>query len=80
MATVDTLRDNLIDKLLTISNKEYLSALNELVEKSTSNNELVQLTEAQISMLKLSDKDIESGNLISHEQLNKNDLKWLNEM
>jgi hypothetical protein len=80
MATIDVLRDNLIDKLLTISNKEYLSALNDLVDKSTSGNELVQLTEAQISMLKLSDKDIESGNLISHEQLNKNDLKWLNEM
>jgi len=80
MATIDVLRDSLIDKLLTISNKEYLSALNELVERSISNDSPVHLTEAQISMLKLSDKDIESGNLISHEQLNQNDLKWLNEM
>lgn len=79
MATVDTLRDNLIDKLLTISNKEYLSALNELVEKSTSNNELVQLTEAQISMLKLSDTDIAMGRLISQEQLDKDDLAWIEE-
>jgi hypothetical protein len=79
MATVDTLRDNLIDKLLTISNKEYLSALNELVEKSTSNNELVQLTEVQISMLKLSDTDIVMGRLISQEQLDKDDLAWLEE-
>ncbi|MDO3640769.1 hypothetical protein [Mucilaginibacter sp. L3T2-6] len=80
MATIDTIRDRLIDKLLTISNKEYLNALNELVEKSVSGDKLVQLTDAQIEMLKLSDKDIESGNLISHEDLNKNDLKWLNEL
>ena len=58
MATVDTLRDNIIDKLLTISNKEYLSALNQLVESSSVDKGLVNLTPKQISMLKLSDQDI----------------------
>jgi len=77
MATVDTLRNDLIDKLLTISNKEYLLALNQLVEKSAVNNDTVSLTEEQISMLKMSDKDIEAGRLISQEQLDKNDLEWL---
>jgi hypothetical protein len=37
-------------------------------------NNTIKLTEAQIEMLKLSDNDIESGNLISHEQLNEMDL------
>jgi len=77
MATVDTLRNNLIDKLLAISNKEYLLALNHLVENSTINNEAVKLTEEQVLMLELSDKDIEAGRIISQEQLDKNDLEWL---
>jgi hypothetical protein len=80
MATIETLRDTLIDKLLTISNKEYLLALNQLVEKGTEKNAVVNLTEAQISILKLSDLDILEGRLISQEQLDKNDLKWLNEI
>jgi hypothetical protein len=77
MATVDTLRDHIIDKLLTISNKEYLSALNQLVESSTVDKGLVNLTAEQISMLKLSDQDIENGRLIPQDQLDKNDLEWL---
>jgi hypothetical protein len=77
MATVDTLRNKLIDKLLTISNKEYLLALNRLVETSTINNDPVKLTDEQILMLQLSDDDINAGRTISQEQLDKNDLEWL---
>ena len=77
MATVDVLRDTIIDKLLTISNKEYLSALNQLVESSSVEKGSVNLSAEQISMLKLSDQDIENGRLISQDQLDKNDLEWL---
>jgi len=79
MTTVDTLRDSLIDKLLAISNEEYLIALNQLVEKSNMSNEPVQLTEHQIQLLKLSDDDIQAGRLISHDELYKNTLAWLKE-
>ena len=79
MATVDTLRNNLIDKLLTISNKDYLVALNKLVENSTLDI-TVKLTDEQILMLKLSDKNIEMGKVISQEQLDKNDLQWLKKL
>jgi hypothetical protein len=77
MATVDTLRNNLIDKLHTISNKEYLLALNKLVESSAVDNDAVKLTREQISMLQLSDNDIKAGKLISQEELDQNDLEWL---
>lgn len=79
MTTVDTLRDSLIDKLLAISNEEYLTALNKLVEKSNMSNEPVKLTEQQIELLKLSDDDIQTGRLISHDELYKNTLAWLKE-
>ena len=80
MATVDTLRNNLIDKLLTISNKDYLVALNQLVENSTLSNDVVQLTREQILMLQLSDDDIKNGRTISQDQLDKEDLEWLREL
>jgi hypothetical protein len=80
MATVDTLRNDLIDKLLSISNKDYLQALNKLVENSSSAQEKVQLTEEQILMLQLSDDDIKAGRLTSQQDLDKSDLEWLKEL
>jgi len=41
------------------------------------NNNIVKLTEEQISILNLSDKDIEAGKLIPQEVLDINDLEWL---
>jgi hypothetical protein len=78
MPTVETLRNDLIDKLLTISNKDYLFALNKLVEKNTVTDAPIQLSRSQIAMLQLSDDDITHGRLISQEDLDKRDLEWLN--
>jgi hypothetical protein len=77
MNRADILRNNIIDKLLTISNKDYLSALYQLVESSTVDNDIVKLSDEQILMLKLSDKDIEAGRIISQEELDKSDMQWL---
>jgi hypothetical protein len=77
MATVDNLRNSIIDKLLTITNKKYLLALYQLVEKSSVEQDTVKLTQEQVLMLELSDEDIKTGKLISQEQLDKEDLQWL---
>jgi hypothetical protein len=79
MSTVNHLRNGIIDKLLTISNKNYLAALYQLVENSASEEDIIQLSEEQLMMLQLSDKDIQSGKVISQNQLDKDDLKWLKE-
>ena len=80
MAAVDHLRNNIIDKLLTITNKDYLSALYKLVEKSSVDNDKVKLTKEQILMLQLSDADIKNGRLVSQEEVDKSDLKWLKKL
>ena len=80
MATTDTLRNSIINKLLTITNKDYLSALYKLVEKSSVDSDIVKLTNEQVLMLKLSDKDIEKGKLISQNELDKRDSEWLKEL
>lgn len=77
MTRADILRNNIIDKLLTISNQDYLSALYQLIEKSSVDNDIVKLSDEQILMLKLSDKDIEAGKLISQDDLDKSDIQWL---
>lgn len=79
MATADHIRNGIIEKLLTISNKDYLSALFQLIKSSPAEDK-ISLSEEQIVMLKLSDKDIKDGKLIQHSQLDKSDLKWLREL
>ena len=74
MRTTDILRNSIIDKRLTISNKDYLSALLSLVEKSSVDKDKIELTKEQILMLELSDKDIKNGKLISQSQIEKSDL------
>jgi hypothetical protein len=80
MTTTDHIRNGIIEQLLTISNKDYLTALFQLVKNSPADKETVKLTEEQIVMLKLSDRDIKEGKLIAQSQLDKSDLKWLKEL
>ena len=77
MAAADNIRNSIIDKLLTITNKDYLSALYQLVQKSSVDNDVVKLSDEQLLMLKLSDSDIENNCLIAQDQLDKNDLEWM---
>ncbi len=80
MNRVDSLRNSIIEKLLTISNKDYLAALYKLVENSSVDNDIVKLSDEQILLLQLSEKDIIDGKLISQDDLDKNDLQWLREL
>jgi len=77
MRTVDNLRNNIIDKLLTISNKDYLSALDQLIEKSSVDKDFIKLSDDQILMLNMSDEDIKNHRYISQDELDKTDLEWL---
>ena len=77
MSAADNIRNNIIDKLLTISNKDYLSALYQLVSTSSVNEDIIQLSESQILMLNMSDEDIKNGRIVPHDELDKIDLEWL---
>lgn len=79
MSQVDVLRNGIIEKLLAISNKDYLRALYHLIDNKQE-DDLVLLSEEQILMLKLSERDIQEGKFISQKDLDKNDLKWLKEL
>ena len=80
MTKADTIRNSTIDKLLTISNTDYLTSLLRLLEKSNADTDIVKLSKEQIEMLKLSDDDILNNRLLSQSDLDKEDLKWLREL
>ncbi len=48
--------------------------------RSAADSGKVKLTKAQIQILQLSDADIKNGKLISQEDVDKSDLKWLKEL
>ncbi len=77
MDTADNIRNNIIDKLLTISNKEYLTALYKLISKSSVENDAIQLSDDQLLMLNMSEDDIKNNRIVSQEELDKLDLEWL---
>jgi hypothetical protein len=79
MSQADIIRNGIIDKLLAISDKEYLLALSRLVESSSVNNEKIKFTPEQLLMLQMSENDIVNGRVLTQEELDKSDLKWLNE-
>ena len=78
MAQVDVIRNGIIDKLLAISDKEYLLALLRLVDNRAVEDEKIKLTKEQKLMLEMSEVDIQNGRIISQSDIDKNDLEWLN--
>lgn len=80
MTTVDKIRNELIDKILSIRNKDFLMALDKLISSSESQLDIVELTDEQKLMLEMSEKDIQEGKLISQDAMNKRNLEWLNAM
>lgn len=78
MATIDNIRNGLIDKILSIRNKDFLEALDKIVSSSSSNQDVVTLSDSQKAMLKMSEEDLEKGRIISQEEMMNRNLAWLN--
>lgn len=80
MGEVDKIRNGLIDKILSIKNKDFLEELHQLIASSSSSSEIVELTNEQKTMLEMSEQDINNGQLISQEAMDRRNLEWLNTM
>ena len=80
MTTVENIRNGLIDKILSIKNIDILEALDKLISVSSLESDTVLLTDEQKILLEMSEKDIEAGNLISQEAMDKRNLEWLDTM
>lgn len=70
----------MIDKILTIKNKDFLEVLDKLISLSTFQSDTLELNREQKKMLEMSEDEIEKGKLISQEAMDKRNLEWLNEL
>jgi hypothetical protein len=77
METVDQIRNSLIGKILTITNTDYLLALNNLISSSSVATAEIELTEEQELMLLMSEDDIHYGRTISQDDLKSKTKAWL---
>ncbi len=69
MTTVDNLRNDLIDKIMTINNEDNLAALNNLLSAGTTDMQPFPLTEEQELMLQMSEDDIKYGRTVSQDEM-----------
>ncbi|MBW2963033.1 hypothetical protein [Mesonia aestuariivivens] len=70
----------MIDKILSIRNKDFLVAFDKLITSSASESDIIELTKELKIMLEMSKQDIKNGKLISQEAMHKRNLEWLNPM
>ncbi len=80
MSSTNKIRSGLIYKILSIKNRDFLEALDQLVSTSSSESEIVELSNEQKTMLEMSEKDIKNGQLISQEAMDRRNSEWLNAM
>lgn len=79
MTTVDHIRNNLIDKILTINDKDFMIALDNLISVSTSTQNVFDFTDEQKLMLQMSEDDISHSRTIAQEKLKTKTRAWLQE-
>lgn len=79
MATIDKIKSDLIDKISSIQNRDFLKALDVLVSANSIQSEPVKLSPDQKIMLEMSERDIKKGRLIDQDALEKRNMEWLNE-
>ncbi len=71
MTKVDSLRNEIIEKVLCINDTDYLNAINQLVNKQSITAAISTLTKEQQLLLNLSEEDILQNRTISQEELMK---------
>ena len=79
MAIIHKIKSDLIDKIISIQNRDFLKALDVLVSANSIQSEPVKLSPDQKIMLEMSERDIKKGRLIDQDALEKRNMEWLNE-
>jgi hypothetical protein len=76
---VNDLKYNLLDKLISVRDISVLQKINDLIGSVDINTPIFKTTDSQRQMLTKSEEDIANGNMISDDELNEEEDRWLNE-
>ena len=73
------LKYSLLDKLISVRDLSLLQQVNEIIGNVDVNSSVIKVTDAQRQMLKASEEDIMEGRIITNEDVDAEEDKWLNE-
>lgn len=79
MATIVEMKNELIDQIMAIDDKDLLVDLSNFVTFRTETDEPIKLSQYQKLMLEMSEEDFKHGRTISHEDLMRKTSEWLKE-
>jgi hypothetical protein len=57
--------------------QNFCGALSDMIDRAHVQENAIQLTEEQKTMLAMSEEDIQAGKTIDHVTLNERELEWL---
>lgn len=77
MSTIEMIKTRLIDRIIAAKNEKLLVAIENIFLSTQQEEEMSSFSSEQIEMLMLSESDIEYGRLISEDELDKLDSKWM---
>jgi hypothetical protein len=72
--TIDAIRNSLISKLLSIKDKDYLLALDKLI--NTAESDIAIEDEALLDMIKMGEEDVQNGHLTSQDDFIAESKAW----
>ena len=75
MVSIEHIKTKIIDKVKASKDKAFLETIDRLFG-SEKEQEVVDLTKAQETMLQMSENDIQLGNLITEKELDELDKQW----
>ena len=74
--TLEALQKKTLKKLASVVDRETLERINQIIDEST---QVYILSEPLQEKLKAANEDLENGNCIDGDEMNKRVAKWLNE-
>ena len=77
MENLQLLRSRLIERISTTKNVFFLEAIDKIFSSTQIEEKEVELSEAQMKMLRVAEEDIKYGRVISEEELDKIDEEWM---
>jgi hypothetical protein len=78
MLKVDEIKNEIIGKILSINNEDFLDAIDRLIDSSNQIGQVIVTPEQRV-YLEMSEDDILAGRIVSEEEMKEYDAKWQGE-
>lgn len=77
--STEQLKNLVIDKILEIEDESFLQAIKTILDTNTATHSIYRLTEEQKKKVEIGLNQLSQGQIISNEDLEKEEDEWLKE-